>query len=158
VLVTHDQEEALSLADRVVLMRDGRIEQTDAPREIYRHPKTAFAASFIGAANLIPVTVTDGRAAIAPGVSVAAPGVADGARILVLRQEDLALRAAPLAGEAAAPARVVTVAYHGAQCRVVAAVGEHRVTLLMPVGAADAWAQHDAMLCWRPVNANFLEP
>jgi hypothetical protein len=51
----------------------------------------------------------------------------------------------------------VTVAYHGAQCRVVVAVGEHRVTLLMPVGAADAWAQHSAMLCWRPVNANFLE-
>ena len=157
VLVTHDQEEALSLADKVVLMRNGRIEQTAPPRDIYRHPQTPFAASFIGAANLVPVTVTDGRAAIAPGVSVAAPGVADGARILVLRQEDLALRAAPLAGEAAAPARVVTVAYHGAQCRVVAAVGEHRVTLLMPVGAADAWAQHAAMLCWRPVNANFLE-
>jgi ABC-type Fe3+/spermidine/putrescine transport system ATPase subunit len=89
VLVTHDQEEALSLADRVVLMRDGRIEQIDTPRDIYRHPRTPFAASFIGAANLIPVTVTAGRAAIAPGVSVAAPGIADGARILVLRQEDL---------------------------------------------------------------------
>jgi ABC-type Fe3+/spermidine/putrescine transport system ATPase subunit len=158
VLVTHDQEEALGLADSVVLMKDGRVEQVDTPRDIYRHPRTPFAASFIGAANLIPVTVTGGRAELGAGSSVAAAGVEDGARLLVLRQEDLALRVEPLAGEAAVPAAVVTVAYHGAQCRVVAAVGAHRVTLLMPASAVEMWPSGAAaMLCWRPVNANFLD-
>ena len=54
VYVTHDQSEALSMADRVALMKDGRIVQIGAPREIYNRPATRFAADFIGEANLIP--------------------------------------------------------------------------------------------------------
>nr|WP_274637315.1 ABC transporter ATP-binding protein [Microbacterium bovistercoris] len=53
VYVTHDQTEAMSMSDRVVLMRDGSIEQLDVPREIYRRPASEFAATFIGRANLI---------------------------------------------------------------------------------------------------------
>ncbi|RKE23815.1 putative spermidine/putrescine transport system ATP-binding protein [Paraburkholderia sp. BL23I1N1] len=57
--VTHDQDEALSMSDRIVLMNQGRIEQVATPDELYRSPRTAFAASFIGAANLISGTVQD---------------------------------------------------------------------------------------------------
>jgi ABC-type Fe3+/spermidine/putrescine transport system ATPase subunit len=53
VLVTHDQVEAMSLSDRVVVMNQGRIEQIGTPREIYRHPRTEFVAQFVGAANLL---------------------------------------------------------------------------------------------------------
>jgi iron(III) transport system ATP-binding protein len=53
VYVTHDQTEAMSMSDRVVLMREGQIEQLDVPREIYRRPASVFAATFIGRANLI---------------------------------------------------------------------------------------------------------
>ncbi|MFT4067382.1 ABC transporter ATP-binding protein [Paraburkholderia sp.] len=57
--VTHDQEEALSMSDRVVLMNEGRVEQIATPDELYRAPRTAFAASFIGTANLIAGTVEE---------------------------------------------------------------------------------------------------
>jgi putative spermidine/putrescine transport system ATP-binding protein len=155
VLVTHDQDEALSLADRVVLMRAGRIEQIGAPRDIYRRPATPFAASFLGAANLIPVTVREGWGEIA-GVGrvplVAAPA---GERQLVLRQEDLALRAGPGDGEVSVPVRVVAVAYHGAGLRIVVEVGDLRLNVL---GAADEpWRPGDAArLCWSPAGALVL--
>lgn len=51
--VTHDQSEALSMADRVVIMKDGRIEQVGTPEEVYRHPQTRFAATFVSKANLV---------------------------------------------------------------------------------------------------------
>jgi iron(III) transport system ATP-binding protein len=55
LFVTHDQEEALSISDRVALMRDGRIEQLGTPAEMYDRPASAFAADFLGSANLLPV-------------------------------------------------------------------------------------------------------
>ncbi len=57
VYVTHDQEEALSMADRMAVMHDGRMEQVGPPREVYSHPQTAFIATFLGETNLIPATV-----------------------------------------------------------------------------------------------------
>jgi ABC-type Fe3+/spermidine/putrescine transport system ATPase subunit len=54
VYVTHDQEEALTLADRIAVMRDGRIEQIGTPREIYQRPRSRFVAEFIGESNFIP--------------------------------------------------------------------------------------------------------
>jgi putative spermidine/putrescine transport system ATP-binding protein len=59
VYVTHDQEEALSLSDRVVVMSDGRIEQIGVPAEIYNNPATPFVASFVGTLNLIAAQVID---------------------------------------------------------------------------------------------------
>jgi putative spermidine/putrescine transport system ATP-binding protein len=59
VYVTHDQEEALSLSDRVVVMSEGRIEQVGSPSEIYNFPATAFVASFVGTLNLLPARVID---------------------------------------------------------------------------------------------------
>ncbi len=57
VYVTHDQEEALSIADRIAVMRDGRIEQVGRPEEIYATPRTDFVADFIGVSNLLPARV-----------------------------------------------------------------------------------------------------
>src|SRR5215218_2381262 len=59
VYVTHDQEEALSLSDRVVVMSDGRMEQVGTPFEIYNFPTTAFVASFVGTLNVLSATVVD---------------------------------------------------------------------------------------------------
>lgn len=68
VLVTHDQVEAMSLSDRVVVMKDGKIQQIGAPNEIYRNPRTDFVASFVGSANIVEGTVIDTGAAGAPAV------------------------------------------------------------------------------------------
>ena len=78
VYVTHDQEEAMKLGERVVLLRDGRIEQAAPPMEIYRHPATLFAATFLGSPpmNVLPATVTDGNAAEVASLRVTLPVVA----------------------------------------------------------------------------------
>jgi putative spermidine/putrescine transport system ATP-binding protein len=68
VYVTHDQEEALSLSDRVVVMSEGRMEQVGTPFEIYNFPSTAFVASFVGTLNVLPGVVTD---LAAGGVTIA---------------------------------------------------------------------------------------
>ncbi|MEO7664612.1 MAG: ABC transporter ATP-binding protein [Candidatus Limnocylindrales bacterium] len=59
VYVTHDQEEALSLSDRVVVMSEGRVEQIGSPFEVYNFPATSFVASFVGTLNVLPATVVD---------------------------------------------------------------------------------------------------
>src|SRR5207248_9282775 len=61
LLVTHDQEEALELANRVVVMHEGRIEQIGTPEEIYNQPATPFVAGFVGAANVLEGRVGGGR-------------------------------------------------------------------------------------------------
>jgi spermidine/putrescine transport system ATP-binding protein len=77
VYVTHDQEEALAMSDRIAVMNGGRAEQVDGPREIYEHPATAFVADFIGSLNALDVTVGE----IVGGYAVARVG--DSGRVVV---------------------------------------------------------------------------
>jgi sulfate transport system ATP-binding protein len=76
VFVTHDQEEAMEVSDRVVVMNEGRIEQVGTPEEVYDHPATAFVYSFLGSVNLFHGRLTEGRLRIAGG-DWDAPGLAD---------------------------------------------------------------------------------
>lgn len=81
LFVTHDQEEALELADRVAILNDGRIEQVDTPDDIYDHPRTAFICEFLGEANKIGVDIAGGKAffrdaPIFSGAQVNRPGKA----------------------------------------------------------------------------------
>jgi len=97
VYVTHDQEEAMSLSDRVVVMSEGRVEQIGAPASIYNFPATPFVASFVGTLNLLPATVVDsasGRVRVASQEISGSKGlsVANGARVTVaLRPEAIEL-------------------------------------------------------------------
>jgi len=61
IYVTHDQEEALTMADRIVVMKEGRIEQNGTPEEVYDRPRTSFVATFIGETNLLHGTLTESR-------------------------------------------------------------------------------------------------
>ncbi len=99
VYVTHDQEEALSLSDRVVVMSQGRIEQIGTPFEIYNFPATAFVASFVGTLNALKADVVDAAAGIVSvggqRVRLAKPlaGSAAGTTVdIALRPEILTLR------------------------------------------------------------------
>ena len=60
IYVTHDQEEAFFMSDRVAIMRDGRLEQLGTPRDVYQRPATEFVAEFVGASNRLPATVVEG--------------------------------------------------------------------------------------------------
>jgi spermidine/putrescine transport system ATP-binding protein len=95
LFVTHDQEEAMALSDRIALLRDGALEQIAAPREIYAHPATAYTAQFIGQTNLLKGRVASGIATCGD-FRWAASG-ADGAALFSLRPEaiHLASDAAP---------------------------------------------------------------
>ncbi|GGM08117.1 polyamine-transporting ATPase [Streptomyces fumigatiscleroticus] len=79
LVVTHDQEEAMSLADRIAVMNAGRVEQTDAPVELYERPRTAFVAGFVGANNLFPERDGDGITAVRPERIRIGDGDGDGA-------------------------------------------------------------------------------
>jgi putrescine transport system ATP-binding protein len=91
VLVTHDQDEAMEMADRIGVMRDGRMAQVGSPAVLYEAPADRFVADFLGAANILPCVV-DGRSVVLPRLGVvvraARPGVA-GPGLLALRGERL---------------------------------------------------------------------
>jgi sulfate transport system ATP-binding protein len=115
VFVTHDQEEALELADRVVLLRQGRIEQSGTPTEVYAEPRSAFAFDFLGRANAIDGAVHDGRflvggdgEAIVLDAPVGAEVAAGSARLHV-RPQDLRVHE-PGRGLAASVRRVRRIA------------------------------------------------
>lgn len=101
IFVTHDQDEALSVSDRLVVMSAGRIEQIGTPREVFEQPASAFVADFMGFANLVPVQMDDrGNGITNSGMPIrieGASGIA-GRRMLALRTEHLALASAPPAG------------------------------------------------------------
>jgi sulfate/thiosulfate transport system ATP-binding protein len=96
VFVTHDQEEALELADRVAVMRDGRIEQFGGPGDVYHRPASAFVFDFLGSANKIPCRVESGKSVIA-GVAfepTLPPPMRSGAGLAYIRPHDIAIFAA----------------------------------------------------------------
>jgi sulfate transport system ATP-binding protein len=92
VFVTHDQEEALELADRVVVMDSGRIEQVGTPQDVYERPATAFVHEFIGESVILPITVADGVARFGGAPTGLDPqGVRSGAGRLFVRPYDMAV-------------------------------------------------------------------
>jgi spermidine/putrescine transport system ATP-binding protein len=93
LFVTHDQEEAMALSDRIALLRNGALEQIASPREIYSHPATAYTAQFIGQTNLLRANVHEGMAKCGPLLWIAGPGPV-GAALFSLRPEAIQLAGA----------------------------------------------------------------
>jgi spermidine/putrescine transport system ATP-binding protein len=167
--VTHDQEEALTMSDRIAVMTDGRIEQIDTPQAIYHSPATAFVADFLGRANLLPARVaavngTQVSATIAGGhlVRVPAPGwkpVAGGAALVMIRPERV--RVASAQGPAALPATVVDVMFQGpvVRCALRASDGTELIAHLGPAAAGAALAPGQRVFVdWEPDAPRVLPP
>jgi iron(III) transport system ATP-binding protein len=98
LLVTHDQDEALSLADIVAIMREGRIAQADSPAALYGRPSDPEVARFVGMANLLPATVRNGKATCALGVLDIAGGPprgTSGDALVMVRPEQIVVSVAP---------------------------------------------------------------
>ncbi|KAA2252541.1 ABC transporter ATP-binding protein [Solihabitans fulvus] len=137
LFVTHDQEEALSIADRVGVMRSGRLEQCDTPAELYQRPATAFVAEFVGTMNHVPGVVA-GQEVVVAGhrLTLAEPaGARDGQLVKVLlRPESVTLTA-----EADGQALVSDRSFRGAVTRVTATLPDGTTLLadLPSVTAAD---------------------
>jgi len=166
IYVTHDQEEALTMSDRIAVINRGVIEQIDAPETVYEHPRTSFVAGFIGVSNLMPGEVVSVNGAGArlqldagPTVTTAESGGATiGERChAVVRPEKLELR--PL-GDGAAPgeaveAQVESSLYLGTATQVIVTLADGtRMTVLVPNSDEDARRNvpapgEKAQLAWR---------
>ncbi len=144
VYVTHDQEEALTMSDRIAVMNAGRIEQIDSPEEVYERPRTSFVAGFIGVSNLMPGTVASVngdrvRMRLETGVELDAPadGVTTGERCYaVVRPEKLRIEPADGArsnGHPSVEGMVEASVYLGTSTQIVVGLAEDvRMTVLVP--------------------------
>lgn len=116
IFVTHDQEEALSMADRVAVLNAGRLEQCAPPAELYERPATAFVAEFVGAMNRLPGRLTDGGLVAVAGAELPVDGeIPAGREVEVLiRPENITATADP-----AGTATVVSASFFGSVTRVL---------------------------------------
>jgi sn-glycerol 3-phosphate transport system ATP-binding protein len=124
IYVTHDQTEAMSMADRVILMHGGRIEQNGTPADLYERPASLFAARFIGASPMSFFDLDDGpRGAVIAGTTGPELFAACGrGRVLGLRPEDVAVDSLDTGGRI--HARVTAIEYLGSEALVTCAVGD----------------------------------
>jgi len=137
IYVTHDQEEALSMSDRVVVMNEGRIEQVGSPLDIYNEPRTRFVASFVGRLSVLTGTVVDpaaGRLSLeGQAIHTAAPieGSAVGDyRSIAIRPEAIVF-ATPAPGQNGLTGTVAEVRFLGATIRVDLNIGRATLTVDM---------------------------
>ena len=175
IYVTHDQEEALTMADQVVVMQAGRIEQDGTPEDLYERPATAFVAGFMGDTNLVRGIVTtaepDGTLVLDPSIGRRIVARGDGFRagdpvIVSLRPERLSLAPgrAP-EGEDDWSGRVSAVIYLGDAIRYHVVVGEGQPALAQTLivkasrenGSSDRFQEGDAVcLRWSPRDVRVL--
>jgi spermidine/putrescine transport system ATP-binding protein len=117
IFVTHDQEEALTMSDRIGVMSAGKLQQVGTPEEIYTRPINRFVASFIGETNFLTAAAQDGAAKLSTGDRLAVAGLKAGGNVtLTLRPEQLNLVAAGTAGSL--PATVLSQVYFGTDTHV----------------------------------------
>ena len=159
IYVTHDQEEALALSDRVVVMSRGSIEQVGPPFEVYNNPATAFVASFVGQLNRLSAVVTNkasgtlrvGESEVRTTSPIEAPGGSE--VFLMLRPEELTLDDQ---ADNVLTGKVDTVTFLGSIVRVQVAVNGGRLTadlfnerlLRLPVAGESTLISFPAHACW----------
>ena len=170
IYVTHDQEEALTMSDRIAVMNDGRVEQIGPPKEIYHSPASVFVANFIGIANLLPAVVTrvsgdqitvrvagDGEVSLPAGADPRKPGAA---ATVMVRPERLRLTGSD-AGSGGLPVTVRHVVFQGpvVRCILVAPDGTEIVAHVGPEQAIPDLQPGLALrVSWDPDAARLLPP
>jgi sulfate transport system ATP-binding protein len=156
VFVTHDQDEALELADRIVVMREGRIEQAGSTAEVYRTPATPFVFEFLGPTNRLPVDIRSGTATTRSGRSLA-QGLDrnDGPAAALFRPHDVTLEP-PTNG--VAPARITEITVIGPRARVALIDADGPLVADLPtdyvnglaVGASIGWTCRQTRIYQEP--------
>jgi putative spermidine/putrescine transport system ATP-binding protein len=159
ILVTHDQREAMALADTVVVMSEGRLRQRGSPQAVYRRPADTFVAKFIGLSNLFEVEVV-GADAVRLGGQVIRVGAETPLRVgeqasLSIRPEDIRVGVGAPPGEAALAAVVVSVRDMGSTVEILLDCAGHRFLSIMtprdlPALAAglEAHLRLEPAACW----------
>jgi spermidine/putrescine transport system ATP-binding protein len=161
--VTHDQEEALTMSDRLAVMAGGRIEQVGAPAELYEEPATTYVAGFLGVANLFPATAggADGgghcRLRLGEFELTAAGGhtSSSGEVRVVIRPERVQLEPYGTTGPNRVPGMVERLVYQGPATQLVVrlANGESLQALVQNQGQPLSWQQGTAIAVHLPADA-----
>ncbi|TAN31795.1 ABC transporter ATP-binding protein [bacterium] len=136
LFVTHDQEEALAISDRIGVMQAGRLEQLGSPADVYARPQTPFVAEFVGLSNRLPARVAgDTVEILGVRLPLVNPSTPDGDAIAIVRPEAIGL-ARHLEGDTnrdPTVGTVITIAFHGALSRITVALdGGLSVVVLLP--------------------------
>jgi len=164
IFVTHDQTEAMSMSDRIVVFDKGAIEQAGAPLDIYHRPQTRFVAGFVGESNLVPARIEAEGVAQSPVLGRVAylpegqPQAAPGQEVtLMIRPEHMKLSRAPLDGRMNAPMRIETIVNYGDNALVIGRAGD--TLLRVRVLGADVVILkegEDCTLSWLPEAARLV--
>jgi putrescine transport system ATP-binding protein len=165
ILVTHDQEEALTTATRIGVMRDGRLAQVGTPADVYERPNSRFVAEFLGAANILPAVARGGGMRLElPGLGVivcTATQAPAGPALLAIRPERV--RLGPAAGSNALHGVVVERAYAGESLTHTVRLADGSLmrasrSLHDGLGAAEAAIGDSVTLSWQPDACILLPP
>ena len=157
IYVTHDQEEALTMSDRLAVMAGGKVEQLGVPRDVYEHPETAFVADFLGVSNLMRGRVVDGRHVDVGGVTLSAaqgearPGVVR----LTIRPERVRIEPPATPGENRVQATIERFVYLGSTTQVFVALpgGDRVQALVANSGDVDEYDVGAAVTAHLPADA-----
>jgi len=163
VFVTHDQEEALTMSDRVAVMNDGVLQQVGRPVEVYDRPVNGFVAGFIGTSNLMPGVVAGNRINLGDGLSVPRhgdhAGLQDGDRVtLSVRPERVAIGAELETGQVQFAAEVSDVIFLGATTHVAVRLpGDRRLVAIHTHARGETVERGDRVVVgWWPQEAMLL--
>ncbi|HUF55607.1 MAG TPA: ABC transporter ATP-binding protein [Thermohalobaculum sp.] len=156
ILVTHDQREAMTMADTIVVMEEGRVRQAGPPLEVYRRPASRFVADFLGGANLIEARLTGPRTVALDGTTVALAEPADielGPAVLSIRPEAIDVETDAEVGDNRLPARVAFVRDLGHQVEVMLDTASGRITALLPAERRGTLSEGAAVTVRLPPDA-----
>jgi iron(III) transport system ATP-binding protein len=165
IYVTHDQEEAMAVADLVVVMANGRVISMATPRDTYDRPNSAYIASFVGSSNLLRGTVastSDGDATVRLADGICVRGVTNDRVhvaepvILAVKPVDVVVEPEPARGENTLLAEVLSVTYLGAHVEVVARVSDAEFRI--PVQRTSTLCEGDKILVHLPPNRLAIVP
>jgi putative spermidine/putrescine transport system ATP-binding protein len=138
IFVTHDQNEALSMADRVALFNEGQVVQVGTPQDIYRRPNSRFVADFVGSSNVLPPEFVAGLGGERHWAS--------------LRPESIYLT--QTGGH---PARVIAASFLGGSTRLALEIDSLRIHVMLPSTAAVPAAGDEVYIDWKPADMHLME-
>ena len=140
IFVTHDQEEALTMSDRIGVMSAGKLQQVGTARDIYTQPVNRFVASFIGETNFMPATRHGAGLRLAGGQIIAAPAAGTDGQIVTVTVRPEQVRLVDLGDAAGIPARVKTLVYFGTDthCHMAMADGTEVVARLQSAASGES--------------------
>jgi putative spermidine/putrescine transport system ATP-binding protein len=165
VYVTHDQNEALTMSDRVAIFRDGRLQQVGSPLDVYERPDTSFVAQFVGESNQFAGTIREVRRGICTveldGGWIVSATLVHAASVSARTTVSVRPERVRLSAEDGAPARVEELIYHGdnVRTRIRAETGQELVAKFLS-GTAPEWLRPEATLriSWCGEDARALDP